>query len=201
MYKYGSSTSWWGANQQGIVDHPISLNVANRIVYEVHDYGPNVWNQPWHNDPNFPNNLPGFWDTQWGFVHNNNIGPIWIGEWGSKLDITKEVQWATTLRDYISSKHLSWTWWTFGPNSGDTGGILQDDWTHTQSAKLSLVNPVQYPVFAPSSGTGAPPAPPPPSGSGEGSGGGSGGCGLTGLEAAVLLALLAARRRRPQSYS
>lgn len=162
MHGYGSETSWWGANHMGIKDHPITLSVPNRIVYSVHDYGPNVWDQPWHNDPAFPNNLPGFWDRQWGFVHNEGLGPIWIGEWGSKLDNTRENQWATALRDYIQAKGLSWTWWCWTPNSHDTGGILTDDWNTVHQSKMNHLSPVMYPGFAPPGGGGG--TPPPPSG-------------------------------------
>ncbi len=186
MDGYGGETSWWGANHMGIKDHPLVLSVPHRLVYQVHDYGPNVWNQPWHNDPDFPDNLPAFWDRQWGFVHDEGIGPVWIGEWGSKLDIAKEVQWATALRDYVKSKGLSWTWWTWTPNSGDTGGILKDDWTSVQQAKLDLIDSVKYPGFAGGGGGTPPPA---------ADGGGGGGCGALGAEALLLLALYRASAR------
>jgi aryl-phospho-beta-D-glucosidase BglC (GH1 family) len=191
MHEYGGQTGWWGAVHLGVKDHPLTLSVANRLVYSIHDYGPNVWVQPWHNDPAFPNNLFTHWDAQWGFLHNDGIAPVWIGEWGSKLDVTKEVQWATKLRDYIQQKGLSWTWWCWNPNSGDTGGILQDDWTSTHPAKLDLVAPVQYAGFSGGSGG----SPPPSGGTGGSGGGGEGseGCGLLGLEAA-LLALLSVNR-------
>ncbi len=199
LHEYGGQTSWWGANLMGLADHPFTLSVPNRVVYEIHDYGPNVWNQPWHNAPNFPANLPGFWDGQWGFVHDRGIGPVWVGEWGSKLDIPKEVQWAATLRDYIQAKGLSWTWWTWSPNSGDTGGILQDDWQNVQQAKLDLVAPVMYPGFAPSGGGSPPSGGGPGSASSGGGGKGSEGCGLTGLEALLVLAFL--RRRKGQGLA
>ncbi len=161
MHEYDGQTGWWGAVHMGVKDHPLALAVANRLVFSIHDYGPNVWVQPWHNDPAFPDNLFTHWDTQWGFLHDDNHAPVWIGEWGSKLDTTKEIQWATKLRDYIQQKGLSWTWWCWNPNSGDTGGILQDDWTTTHQAKLDLVDPVMYPGFAGSGGGGPPPPPPP----------------------------------------
>lgn len=196
MDHYGPATSWWGANHEGLKDFAFDISRPAQAVYEVHDYGPNVWNQAWHNAPDFPSNLPAFWDGQWGFVHNENLGPIWIGEWGSKLDVTKEIQWATTFRDYVKSKGLIWTWWTWGPNSGDTGGILRDDWTTVNQNKLDLIASVMYPGFQ-ASGAGG--------GSGGGGGGSSGGagtggggghhCGAAGAEAMLAFALAALLRR------
>jgi endoglucanase len=161
---FGAETSWWGANWEAIATIPISLGTPNQLVYEVHDYGPDVWNQPWHNDPSFPSNLPGFWDKQWGFVAKQNIGPIWVGEWGSKLDVTREIQWANALHDYIKANALSWTWWTWSPLSSDTGGILQNDFTNVNQNRVNLVHDVQYPSFGPSGGASPPPPPPPPGG-------------------------------------
>ncbi len=197
LHAYNGESGWWGAVHLGVKDHPLALAVANRLVYEVHDYGPNVWVQTWHNDPTFPANLPGHWDHQWGFLHNDGIAPVWVGEWGSTLDPAKELQWATSLRDYIQAKGLSWTWWCWTPNSGDTGGILTDDWTTTHASKLSLTSPAMYPGFS-SPGGGPPPPPPPPGGgtppAGDGGGGGNGRCGCTGLEALLLLFLRRPRR-------
>jgi endoglucanase len=150
MHAYGGEAGWWGANLRGLRDHPFDIQHRDRVVYSVHDYGPNVFDQPWHADPAFPGNLPAYWDAQWGFVHHEGIGPVWIGEWGSRLDDPREDAWAAALRDYIRANGLSWTWWTWGPQSHDTGGILRDDWTTTWPEKLELVAPVQYPPFAPS---------------------------------------------------
>ena len=147
MDGYPGQSSWWGANWMGLKDHPLDISKPGRVVYVVHDYGPNVYEQPWHDDPAFPTNLPAFWDAQWGFVHDQGIGPVWIGEWGSRLDNLKEQEWATTLRDYIRSKGLNWTWWEWFPVSHDTGGILEDDWNTAWPQKLALVQPVQYPQF------------------------------------------------------
>ncbi|MBO9599721.1 MAG: glycoside hydrolase family 5 protein, partial [Cohnella sp.] len=51
-----SGTYWWGGNLKGVRNNPVRLNVANRVVYSPHDYGPGVSTQTWFNDPAFPNN-------------------------------------------------------------------------------------------------------------------------------------------------
>ena len=37
---------------------------------------------------------------------------------------------------------MSWTWWSWNPNSGDTGGILQDDWTTVNQAQLAALQAI-----------------------------------------------------------
>lgn len=168
---YQGEGGWWGAVHLGLHDHPLTLDVADRLVYEIHDYGPIVWDQPFHQAANFPANLPGFWDHQWGFLHNDGIAPVWIGEWGAVLDDSmgtwsaslrdRERQWFGELKNYIMAKGLSWTWWTWTPESHDTHGILKDDYSGINGPKMSQIAPALYPGFA-ASGDGAPPPPPPP---------------------------------------
>jgi hypothetical protein len=39
---------------------------------------------------------------------------------------------------------ISWAYWDWNPNSGDTGGILQDDWKTVNQAKLTAIDPAMY---------------------------------------------------------
>ena len=36
---------------------------------------------------------------------------------------------------------ISWTYWSWNPNSGDTGGILADDWTTVNTNKQDIIAP------------------------------------------------------------
>ncbi len=196
---YKGEGGWWGAVHLGVKDHPLALNVANRLVYEIHDYGPIVWDQPFHQTADFPANLAGHWDRQWGFLHNDGIAPVWIGEWGSFLDASKpkggrELQWFGALRDYIAAKQLSWTWWCWTPESHDTGGILKDDYSGVNSSKTTQLAAVTYPGFGASEA-----APSGDSGGGGSGGGGGGGCGCTGFECLLGLGLATAFRRRREA--
>lgn len=65
-------------------------------------------NQSWLLDPTFPANLEGYWNATWGFVHIKNIAPVWVGEFGSKYNLTttneldlKDNKWFHTFIDYI----------------------------------------------------------------------------------------------------
>ena len=38
-------------------------------------------------------------------------------------------------------KNSHWTFWALNPNSGDTGGLLKDDWVSVNQAKYNLLKP------------------------------------------------------------
>jgi endoglucanase len=57
---------------------PISLNVAHRVVYEVHDYG------FWYSGLTGYSDWYGRINPKWGYlVTGNNPLPLWIGEFGT----------------------------------------------------------------------------------------------------------------------
>jgi endoglucanase len=143
-----SGSYWWGGNLRGVQNFPVRLNVANRLVYSPHDYGPGVASQSWFSDPNFPNNMPALWDSYWGYISKNNIAPILMGEFGGRgVDTTStEGIWQNKLVDYIKQNDLYWTYWCLNPNSGDTGGLLQDDWQTWNAPKQSMLDRIMKPL-------------------------------------------------------
>jgi endoglucanase len=119
---------------------PIQLNVPNRLVYSPHDYGPSVSNQRWLSDPAFPDNLPGFWDTHWGYLHREGIAPILLGEFGGpSVGADPEGTWQRALVSYLKSNHMHYSYWCLNPNSVDTGGLLKDDWHTLNPDKQALL--------------------------------------------------------------
>lgn len=52
---------------------------------------------------------------------------------------TTEGVWQNALVDYIAVHDLYWTYWCWNPNSGDTGGVLNDDWTTVNQAKQTML--------------------------------------------------------------
>jgi endoglucanase len=137
---------WWGGNLEGAATYPVQLNVPDRLVYSAHDYPSSVYPQSWFSDPNYPNNLPSIWDTHWGYLYKNNVAPVWLGEFGTKLQSTSDQQWLSTLVNYLGkgASGMNWTFWCWNPNSGDTGGILNDDWTTVNQAKQNYLNPIEF---------------------------------------------------------
>ncbi len=136
------SGHWQGGNLEGVRRYPVRLSVANKLVYSPHEYGAGVADQPWFSDPNFPKNLYKRWETGFNYIATQKIAPILMGEFGGRQvdSSSKEGIWQQQLVDYIARKNLSFTYWSWNPDSGDTGGILQDDWQNVNVAKQELLN-------------------------------------------------------------
>ncbi|RPI94103.1 MAG: glycoside hydrolase family 5 [Chloroflexi bacterium] len=157
----GAECTWWGGNLTGARDYPVRLNVANRLVYSPHEYDNGVFAQTWFSDPNFPNNMPALYDRWWGYLHKNNIAPVMLGEFGSLLNDPQDTIWLNSLVTYLGrnsgANGMGWTFWCWNPNSGDTGGILRDDWTTVNQTKHNLLVPMQFPLDGGGGPTNTPP--------------------------------------------
>ncbi|MFO1081352.1 MAG: Calx-beta domain-containing protein [Reyranellaceae bacterium] len=156
---YKGQSYWWGGNLMGVKDRPIQLALGNKLVYSAHDYPNSVYPQSWFSDPSFPANLPAKFDQMWGYIYRQNIAPVWIGEFGTKLVDPKDAPWLKAITSYLGGdfngdgtsdiaagqKGISWTYWSWNPNSGDTGGIVGDDWKTVNQAKLAYLTPIESP--------------------------------------------------------
>ena len=132
---------WWGGNLEGVRNNPIRLSIANRVVYSPHEYGPGVFAQPWFSDPNMAAILADRWQKGFGYIKDAGIAPILIGEFGAKSVGTDTVEgrWINQFATYLEQQGISWTYWSWNPNSGDTGGVLKDDWRTVHSDKMALL--------------------------------------------------------------
>lgn len=172
---YAGVSGWWGGNLMGAGQYPVRLTVPNRVVYSAHDYATSVAQQSWFSDPSFPANMPGVWDKYWGYLFRQNIAPVWVGEFGTTLASTVDQKWLAALVSYLrptstyGADTFSWTFWSWNPNSGDTGGILKDDWVTVDTVKDGYLASIKAPLF-PSTGTG---------GGGGGGGGSTATCAAT----------------------
>jgi endoglucanase len=81
------------------------------------------------------------WDQFWGNIAKQNDAPIMVGEFGSTLANPLDVQWLTTLMSYMTANGMSFTYWSWNPNSGDTGGIALDDWYSINQQKYNILQP------------------------------------------------------------
>ncbi|MGN9809719.1 cellulase family glycosylhydrolase [Micromonospora sp. BQ11] len=138
---------WWGGNLSKAGQFPVRLNVANRLVYSPHDYATSVYEQTWFKSPDFPNNLPAIWDKYWGYLYKQNVAPIMLGEFGSTLADPRDKVWLEKLMAYTGTgvNGMSFTYWSWNPNSGDTGGIALDDWTSINTTKQAILQPYLIP--------------------------------------------------------
>lgn len=135
---------WMGANLEGVRRFPVRLSRPNKVVYSPHEYGAGVFNQPWFAEPSFPNNLYKRWEIGWNYIATKGIAPIFIGEFGGRQVDTnsKEGIWQRKLVDFVREKDLSFSYWSWNPNSDDTGGILVDDWLTVDTPKQELLQGV-----------------------------------------------------------
>lgn len=126
-----STNHWWGGNLEPQECVPLAIS-SDKLVLSPHVYGPDVYNQPYFNDPTFPNNMPTIWDSHFGYLANHSFA-VAPGEFGGKYGHNggdpDDITWQNSIIDYFKTKKIcNFFYWTWNPNSGDTGGILQDDW-------------------------------------------------------------------------
>lgn len=137
--------NWWGGNLRGVADNPIDLGkYQNKLVYSPHDYGPTVYQQPWFSGSYDYNSLmEDCWGDNWFYIYDQNIAPLLIGEWGGFMT-EPNITWMTYMRQLIKTYHLHHTFWCFNANSGDTGGLVLDDFTTWDEEKYAFVKEVLW---------------------------------------------------------
>lgn len=135
------SIHWQGGNLERAGRYPVRLAVANKLVYSPHEYGPGVFNQPWFSEPQFPDNLRDRWEIGFNYLATQQIAPILIGEFGGRQTDCESAEgiWQQELITYINEHDLGYAYWSWNPNSGDTGGILLDDWWQVDAEKQALL--------------------------------------------------------------
>lgn len=138
--------AWWGGNFRGVRDYPVDLGEhQDQLVYSPHDYGPLVWEQEWFKkDFTTQTLLDDYWYDTWAFLIEEKISPLLMGEWGGFYDDEHDPtgdnrKWMKLLRDYMIEKRIHHTFWCFNENSGDTGGLLCNDFQDWDVAKYEFV--------------------------------------------------------------
>ncbi|GAA1865422.1 cellulase family glycosylhydrolase [Myceligenerans crystallogenes] len=138
--------TWWGGNFRGARQHPIDLGAQqDQLVYSPHDYGPLVFEQPWFKGEWSRATLErDVWDPNWLYLHKEGTSPLLIGEWGGFMDGGPNEKWMQAMADLIVDRGLSHTFWCLNPNSGDTGGLLLNDWASWDEEKYALLKPTLW---------------------------------------------------------
>jgi endoglucanase len=64
-----------------------------------------------------------------------------VGEFGGELvDLnTNEGLWQQALVKYLKDNRIGYTYFCLNPNSADTGGVLEDDFTTVRKDKMDLL--------------------------------------------------------------
>jgi endoglucanase len=127
----------WGGN---LVDAARELPdiKLSQLVFSPHAYGPSVADQPYFKEPNFPNNMPYIWDTHFGYLTSKGF-VVSVGEFGGRY-VSQDRIWQDAFIKYLVKKDMTnFFYWSLNPNSGDTGGVLNDDWTTVNKDKMELL--------------------------------------------------------------
>jgi hypothetical protein len=104
---------------------------------------------------------PALWDrlstsfgylTKKGYCGSNgcHVFPVAIGEFGSKFDSSADIESMRDIAKYFTltdggndGKHTavnSWFYWSWNANSGDTGGIVTDNWRDIVWTKIDYLS-------------------------------------------------------------
>jgi len=128
----------YGEDLQPQAYQPLAIP-ASKLVLSPHTYGPDVYVKSSFSAANFPANLAPQWELLFGKLSPKH--PVIIGEWGGRYGTAspKDVAWQNALVDYLITKGIrSSFYWSYTPNSGDTGGILDDALNVRQDKMLLL---------------------------------------------------------------
>ncbi len=139
--EFEGETYWWGGNLKGAAQYPVRLNDPSKLMYSPHEYGPTVYPQTWFEEPTFPSNMAAIWEENFNYLHTQNVSPLFAGEFGIKTQGGVDEVWFDTYLAFMGEKGYSWSFWCWNPNSGDTGGILTDDWSSIHDWKMNKLIP------------------------------------------------------------
>jgi len=148
----------WGENFQPEGYKPFNIP-GDKLVLTPHTYGPDVYVKSSFSASNFPANLAADWNTLFGQFYPANS--VVVGEFGGYFGTgtsgQKDVVWQNAFVQYLQSKGMRNSfYWCYTPNSGGTGGILDDN-LNVRLDKMALLQKLW--ATPPS---GVPPVAPPP---------------------------------------
>lgn len=127
-----------------IEKNPITLNQPNKLVYEAHVYGftgPNqiggdvTKGQKSYGDLALePATLRSVYDQEFGYVAQNQIAPVWIGEVGIAANASdQDKAWFQQTVDYLTANNIGFAYWAINasdPNRGvESYSPLNQDWS------------------------------------------------------------------------
>jgi aryl-phospho-beta-D-glucosidase BglC (GH1 family) len=130
----------WGENFQPEAYKPLNIP-ADKLVLAPHSYGPDAFMKASFSASSFPANLPADWDTLFGQftpAHAVVIGEFG-GYYGTGPSGQQDVVWQNAFVQYLQGKGLRNSfYWCYTPNSGGTGGILDDN-LNVRQDKMALL--------------------------------------------------------------
>ena len=83
-------------------------------------------------------------------VNNCHRFPIAIGEFGSMFTDSRDLLFLSSFANYLNNSNdavdnlhnpiNNWFYWSYNPNSGDTGGIIDNNWTTVLWTKINYLS-------------------------------------------------------------
>jgi len=152
---YNNVCGWQGGNLMGVATNPLTLSVADQLVYSAHDYGPSLFQQSWFNSSTTAASLDAVWNKYWGYISTAGTAPVWLGEFGTDDTMTdiqssaagSQGQWFQSLVAYLQSNTaINWTYWAL--NGEASYGLLDSNYDATppSALKQSLLQGIQFPL-------------------------------------------------------
>jgi len=156
---YHGDQYWWGGQLMGAGPYPVRLSRPQNLVYTPHDYGPGVAPQQWFGARDYPRNLIAVWDKHWGYLLQKGT-PLLIGEFGAtSVGLDPAGLWFRTLMTYLAQRGIGYVYWSWNPDSADSIGLLQRDWTTINEMVADALRG-KYPSASPSASPHGPSSPP-----------------------------------------
>ncbi len=157
---YDGSCDWQGGNLAGVATNPVVLSVSGQLVYSPHDYGPNLYAQPWFTSSTTDASLEAIWNKYWEYISAAGTAPVWVGEFGTDNTSTdiqntaagSQGQWFEDLVAYLQANPtLNWTYWAL--NGEDSYALLDSNYdaAPVSSLKQSMLAAMQFPLSGGSS--------------------------------------------------
>eukprot|EP00878_Enallax_costatus_P023562 GHUV01025063.1.p1 GENE.GHUV01025063.1~~GHUV01025063.1.p1 ORF type:complete len:271 (+),score=63.78 GHUV01025063.1:645-1457(+) len=123
---------------------------VNRVVFSPHVYPPTITKATFLGDSLWQQCQIAFGYLQTrGYCDSNGkfrVFPVVIGETGSFMTDSKDNQWLLDFADFVNARGgaraynwqsaAGWLWWAYNENSGDTGGIVYNNWKALNWVKL-----------------------------------------------------------------
>ena len=82
------------------------------------------------------------------YLQQNGTAPVFVGEFGWRsMGQDAEGVWQRTLVSFLKTNNINYAYWSWNPDSGDTGGILQNDWKTVNQSKLDVLSAYQWPML------------------------------------------------------
>jgi endoglucanase len=122
---------------RGVHKYKLTLSVPNKLVYSVHEYPGEISGQKVSSGPALIKRM----NEMWGWIYNEGLAPVFVGEMGSSMVSDQAKAWAETIVPYLNgtgpdSLHVppggqavSTDWWVWGylPDQAPNG-TLEADW-------------------------------------------------------------------------